>query len=136
MLRLKTLMLSAVAIAGLAGAAQAQHNECCDPTVCQTVFVPGHYETRMQRVEDPGRWVDEERVTETPGHYETRTQVVEHPGRWERVERQVWVSGHWVERGGVGVGIGGRHWGIGFGIPCSQWISGHYETVCSTVWVP
>lgn len=74
------------------------------------VWVPGHYETRFERVFVPGCerriWVPPryewrtlpcggtERVLVEPGHY----RVVRDPGRYERRERRVWVPGHYEYR--------------------------------------
>jgi len=48
------------------------------------VWVPGHYEMRVDR-----QWV--------PGHWERGRVWV--PGHYRDVQVQVWVPGHWEERG-------------------------------------
>src|SRR5262245_58190696 len=145
MLALKRMILGAVTFAALtAGAETAFADGCgmtCEPTYApapryESVMVtPGHYETRMERVETPGRWVDEEKVTEIPGHYETQCQTVEIPGRYEKVEKQVWVEGRWVERPNQ-VSFGDRRFNVGICPPAREWIPGHYETCCEQVWIP
>jgi len=76
-----------------------------EPPPREQVWVPGHYETRLER-----RWV--------PGHWEIRhhdrydgddddyyeearreTRRVWIPGRYETVEVRVWIPGHWEDRG-------------------------------------
>ena len=70
-------------------------------------WVPGHYETRCERIWVPGEtrrvWVPPAfetrfdlcgrpvRVCVRAGHW---ASVVE-PGRYETVETRVWVAGHW-----------------------------------------
>ena len=130
MLWLRMLAVGALALAVLPGAAQAQQVE--------SVYVPAHEETRVERVQDPGRWVEEPRTFEAPGHYETRVQWVEVPGHWRSVEREVWVPGHWSARGGpsVGLGFGRRYFGVNIGIPLGTWIPGHHAMVLEQVWAP
>src|SRR5205823_5961198 len=100
MFGMKSLILSAVTIAGLVGTASAAEKRF------ETVLVtPGHYETRMERHEEPGRWIEEPKVVETSGHYETRSQTVEVPGHYEKVERQIRIEGHFGEKRYAGPAI-------------------------------
>ena len=125
MLALKNLLMVGVAVAGLAGAAQA-HEE--------TIFVPGHYETRTMRVEEPGRWVEQQKWIEGAGRWETQWKTVELPGHYEKVERQVWVEARVVGvRTGASARIGSVR--IGLALPCTEVVPGHWETRCEEVWV-
>ncbi len=110
---------------------------------CRTRVIPGHYETRTERVRVPGRWVYEEQHVHVPGRWETRYEEVTVPGFYRDVERRVWVPGRWVEeRGCTGDGAivfeAGRRVRVRVGTVGSarRWEPGHYEIVHEREWVP
>jgi len=72
----------------------------------EQVWVPGRYETRVERRWIPGHWeivrvgrhgrhVDDD-YEDRPPRRERRVWV---PGYYERVEVTVWIPGHWEDRG-------------------------------------
>lgn len=68
----------------------------------EQVWVPGRYETRLERQWVPGHW-EVERLSrrgeddEDDGYSRGRSVWV--PGRYEEVRKRVWQPGHWEERG-------------------------------------
>jgi hypothetical protein len=66
----------------------------------EQVWVPGRYETRIERQWVPGHWA----VERHEGHGEdddgySGGRRVWIPGRYEGVRTRVWLPGHWEERG-------------------------------------
>ena len=66
----------------------------------EQVWVPGRYETRVERQWVPGHW-EMERYSgpgEDDNGYSSGRRVWV-PGRYEEVRTRVWLPGHWEERG-------------------------------------
>jgi hypothetical protein len=66
----------------------------------EQVWVPGRYETRVERQWVPGHW----EVERYSGHGEdddgySSGRRIWVPGRYEEVRARVWLPGHWEERG-------------------------------------
>ena len=69
----------------------------------EQVWVPGRYETRVERQWVPGHW----EVERSSRHGEddedddgySRGRKVWVPGRYDEVRTRVWLPGHWEERG-------------------------------------
>ena len=68
----------------------------------EQVWVPGHYETRVQRRWIPGHWEirsyegrDEYEYDDYDDRFRRETRRVWIPGQWRDVEVRVWIPGHW-----------------------------------------
>lgn len=66
------------------------------------VWVPGHYEVRLQRQWVPGHWGYEGRRSrgddydyDDEGNYRYESRRVWIPGHYRDVEVKVWIPGHW-----------------------------------------
>ncbi len=75
----------------------------------EQVWVPGYYETRIERrwipghweIERPGRHYDDDRswYRNGKGHKKYRARRIWVPGHYRDVEVRVFIPGHWEERG-------------------------------------
>ena len=74
----------------------------------EEVWVPGYYETRIERRWIPGHWELEHREREYDddryershkGYGKHRARRVWVPGHYRDVEVSVWIPGHWEFRG-------------------------------------
>lgn len=66
----------------------------------ESVWVPGHYETRIQRQWIPGHWEIERRggddyEYDDDGYYRYESRRVWIPGHYRDVRVRVWIPGHW-----------------------------------------
>jgi hypothetical protein len=66
----------------------------------EQVWVPGHYETRIQRQWIPGHWEIERfdrygRGDDEDDDYRRETRRVWIPGHYREAEMSVWIPGHW-----------------------------------------
>ena len=67
----------------------------------EQVWVPGHYETRIQRQWIPGHWEIERFDRYDRGDdyddddYRRDTRRIWIPGHYSNVEMSVWIPGHW-----------------------------------------
>ena len=68
------------------------------PPPPEQVWVPGRYETRVERQWVPGHWEMERYGGDGDGGYSQGRRVWV-PGRYEDVPARVWLPGHWEERG-------------------------------------
>ena len=76
----------------------------------EEVWVPGHYEARIERRWVPGHWEiertgryydndDDYGDRHGNGYGKHRARRVWGPGHYQDVEVRVWIPGHWEERG-------------------------------------
>ena len=76
----------------------------------EEVWVPGHYESRIERQWVPGHWEngrfrhdydddDEAWSRRGNGHGKHRARRIWVPGHYRDVEVRVWIPGHWEVRG-------------------------------------
>lgn len=127
-MKLSTLLLPLIAVGALAGRSDAQvvelgfqkhfkhgsisigfrHGERSECRPAYRVWVPGHYESREERVWVPGEcrrvWVEpifewrrdyrgcRQRVLVRAGYWRS----IEEPGHYETRRFQVWVEGYWT----------------------------------------
>ncbi len=75
----------------------------------EEVWVPGHYEARIERRWIPGHWEveragrghhdDDEYGRHYRGHRKHRARRIWVPGHYRNVEVRVWIPGYWELRG-------------------------------------